>query len=65
MAESAKVSILQKAASAIDSDDPGIPADVAVLLLAKALKTLCEKLDLDAGVTDANYQTLVSAVSYP
>jgi len=63
--ETVKVSILQKALGAADSDDPGIPADVAVRLLAKALKTLCDKLDLDAGVTDADYQATVEAVSYP
>lgn len=65
MAESAKISILLKAPSALDNDDPGIPATVAVLLLAKALNAVCAKLDADAGVTDTNYASTTAAIAYP
>jgi len=61
--ETAKISILLK--TVLDNDDPSIPPGVGIKLLAKAIEKLCQKLDLDAGVTDVNYETTVEAVAYP
>jgi hypothetical protein len=53
--------LLAQAAPA--TGDAVIPAEAACLLLAKAIEALCKKLDLDATVTDTNYEAIVEAVS--
>lgn len=59
--ESLKLSHLRNA-SAVDSDDPIEAQGSAILVLAKALFAMAQKIDVltaklnaDAGVTDTNY----------
>lgn len=60
--ESAKLAHILDAT--IDANDPQILPEQAVKILAKVVKALAAKLDLDAGVTDTNYEAVIDAVTY-
>jgi hypothetical protein len=49
--------------SATDSNDPVVTSENDSKIVAKALRALAAKLDLDATVTDTNYLAVIDAIT--